>query len=73
MIKINKDKAVELTKERLRQEREPIFKDLDEQFLRRLEQGLPYDDIIEEKQRLRDVTKKAKASMSLTKLLEITV
>lgn len=55
-ITINIDKAREITKERLREERKPLLEALDVQFMRSLEQSVPVPEIAAEKQRLRDIT-----------------
>lgn len=55
MITVNFEKAKELTKERLRKEREPLLVNLDIQFQRNLESGLDNKYVIDEKQRLRDL------------------
>jgi hypothetical protein len=55
-IKINFDKAVEITKKRLRAEREPLMQIQDVAFQRALEEGADTTAIVAEKQRLRDIT-----------------
>ena len=56
MIKINQDKAIEIAKEKIRTIREPKFKQLDLDFQRALETGSDTTLIVQEKQRLRDLT-----------------
>ena len=56
MIKINQDKAIEVAKEKIRVIREPVFKKLDLDFQRALENGSDTTLIIKEKQKLRDLT-----------------
>lgn len=56
MITINIDKAKEITKNRLREERTPLLQQLDIDFQRALETGSPTTLIVEEKNRLRDIT-----------------
>lgn len=56
MIKINQDKAIEIAKEKIRAIREPMFKKLDLDFQRALEQGIDTSAIVAEKQKLRDLT-----------------
>ena len=56
MITINQDKAIEIAKEKIRAIREPKFKQLDLDFQRALETGSDTTLIIQEKQRLRDLT-----------------
>lgn len=57
MIVINIDKAKEITKARLRTEREPLLAAQDVAFQRALELGQDTSAIVAEKQRLRDITK----------------
>ncbi len=59
MITINIDKAKEITKARLRQEREPLLAAQDVAFQRALESGADTSAIVAEKQRLRDITQLA--------------
>jgi hypothetical protein len=56
MITINFDKAVEITKQRLRAERTPLLQAQDVAFQRALEEGADTTAIVAEKQRLRDIT-----------------
>ena len=56
MIKINQDKAIEIAKEKIRVIREPKFKQLDLDFQRALETGSDTTLIVQEKQKLRDLT-----------------
>lgn len=56
MIKINQDKAIEIAKDKIRVIREPMFKQLDLDFQRALEQGSDTTEIVKEKQKLRDLT-----------------
>ena len=55
-VTVNKAKAVELTKKRLRAEREPLLAKQDVAFQRALESGADTTAIVAEKQRLRDIT-----------------
>jgi hypothetical protein len=56
MITINFDKAKQITKERLRQERKPLLEQQDILFQRTLENNSDTSAIVAEKQRLRDIT-----------------
>ena len=56
MIVINNEKAIEIAKEKIRVIREPKFKQLDLDFQRALETGSDTILIVQEKQRLRDLT-----------------
>ena len=57
MITINLDKAKDITKDRLRSEREPLLAAQDVAFQRALESNADTAAIVAEKQRLRDITK----------------
>jgi acetolactate synthase small subunit len=59
MIKINVEKAKEIHKDIIRQVRNPLLEKKDIEFMRSLESGdlERMDQIKEEKQKLRDVTK----------------
>ena len=59
MIVINNEKAIEIAKEKIRVIREPKFKQLDLDFQRALETGSDTTLIVQEKQRLRDLTELA--------------
>jgi hypothetical protein len=56
MIAINNEKAIEIVKEKIRAIREPKLKQLDIDFQRALETGSDTTLIVQEKQRLRDLT-----------------
>jgi hypothetical protein len=56
MITINIDKAKEITKDRLREERKPLLDKLDVAFMKAVEVQADTADIVAEKQRLRDIT-----------------
>ena len=56
LIKINNEKAIEITKEKIRAIREPMFAKLDVEFQMALEKGADTSAIVAEKQRLRDLT-----------------
>jgi hypothetical protein len=55
-VTVNFDKAVEITKKRLRAERTPLLAAQDVAFQRALESGADTTAIVAEKQRLRDIT-----------------
>lgn len=73
MITINLEKAKQITKERLREEREPLLAAQDVAFQRALESGADTSSIVAEKQRLRDITNLADAATTLDELKGITV
>jgi hypothetical protein len=56
-IKIDFDKAVIITQQRLRAERKPLLDAQDVLYMRATEQNLDTTEIVAEKQRLRDITK----------------
>ena len=56
MITINMNKAKDITKERLRQERKPLLEAQDILFMQAQEAGSDTTAIVAEKQRLRDIT-----------------
>jgi hypothetical protein len=55
-VEVSFPKAVELTKKRLRAEREPLLAAQDVAFQRALEEGADTTAIVAEKNRLRDIT-----------------
>jgi hypothetical protein len=73
MIVINIDKAKDITKTRLRQERAPLLQAQDVAFQRALESNSDTSEIVAEKQRLRDITKLADEAITLDELKNITV
>lgn len=68
MITINIEKAKEITKNRLRIEREPLLQIQDVLFQRALESGADTSAIIAEKQRLRNITTLADEAITLEAL-----
>jgi len=56
VITINIDKAREIKKESLRQERKPLLEAQDVAYMRAQEAGEDTTAIVQEKQRLRDIT-----------------
>lgn len=68
MITINITKAKEITKSRLRTEREPLLAAQDVAFQRALETGADTAAIVAEKQRLRDITKLADSCTTIDQL-----
>ena len=73
MITINFDKAVAITKDRLRAERTPLLQAQDVEFQRALESGADTAAIVAEKQRLRDITNLADEATTLDELKQIEV
>jgi hypothetical protein len=72
-VEVSLAKATELTKKRLRAEREPLLQIQDVAFQRAQESGADTTAIVAEKQRLRDVTKLADAETTLEGLRAIKV
>jgi hypothetical protein len=68
VVSVNLDKAKEITKARLRFEREPLLAALDVQFQRALETGADTAEIVAEKQRLRNITDLADACTTTVEL-----
>ena len=68
MITINIDKAKDLTKKRLREEREPLLVAQDVLFQRALETSADTTAIVAEKQRLRYITSLADACTTTDQL-----
>ena len=71
MITINLDKAKDITKDRLRQERAPLLQAQDIAFQRALEANADTTAIVAEKQRLRDITQLADQATTLEQLKEL--
>lgn len=67
-VTVNKSKAVELTKKRLRAERESLLAAQDVAFQRAQESGADTSAIVAEKQRLRDITTLATEAKTLEEL-----
>lgn len=72
-VEVSLAKAKEITKKRLRAEREPLLAAQDVKFQRALESGADTADIVAEKNRLRDITKLADAETTLEGLRAIKV
>jgi len=68
MITVNFDKAKDITKDRLRQERAPLLSAQDIAYMKALEAGADTAEIVAEKQRLRDVTKLVDTATTLEEL-----
>lgn len=72
-VEVSLAKAKEITKKRLRSEREPLLAAQDVAFQRALETGADTKTIVAEKDRLRDITKLADAETTLEGLRAIKV
>jgi hypothetical protein len=73
VVTVSLPKAKELTKKRLRAEREPLLAAQDVAFQRALESGADTTAIVAEKQRLRDITGLVDAETTLEGLRAIKV
>ena len=71
MITINIDRAKEIKKDRLREERTPLLEQLDVDYMRAMEQGIETTTIVNEKQRLRDITNLVDTCSSVEELKSI--
>ena len=67
-IIIDINKAKEITKDRLREERKPLLEAQDVAFQRALESNADTSAIVAEKQRLRDITKLVDTKNTLEEL-----
>lgn len=70
-VTVNFAKAQEITKKRLRAEREPLLAAQDIAFQRAMESGADTKAIVAEKNRLRDITSLADAAKTLDELRAI--
>ena len=68
MITINIDKAKDITKDRLRDERKPLLEAQDVEFQKALETGADTTSIVAEKQRLRDITNQVDSMTTVDEL-----
>ena len=73
MIKVNKDKAVIYTIERIRLERNESLLVNDEAYMMALKSGLDCSEILKERQDLLDVTGKNFKKLSIKKLSSLTL
>ena len=73
IVSVNIDKAKNITKNRLRAEREPLLQAQDVIFMRNLEAGVDNSAVVAEKQRLRDITKLADTCTTTAELRALKV
>ena len=73
MITINLDKAKEIKKESLRQQRKPLLEAQDVLYMRKMESGEDTTAIVAEKQRLRDITMLVDTATSVEDLKAINI
>lgn len=72
-ITINLNKAIEIKKVKLREERKPLLEAQDVLYMRAQESGSDTTAIVTEKQRLRDITKLADEASSIEELKSIDI
>ena len=72
-IQVNINKAKDITKDRLREERKPLLEAQDVAFQRALETGADTSAIVAEKQRLRDITKQVDSMTTVEELKQASV
>jgi len=68
MITVNIDKAKDITKDRLREERKPLLEAQDIAYMKAQEAGEDTTAIVTEKQRLRDITDTVDSMTTLDEL-----
>lgn len=73
MITINLDKAKEIKRESLRQQRKPLLEAQDVLYMRAQEAGTDTTAIVAEKQRLRDITMLCDTATSVEDLKAISI
>jgi hypothetical protein len=72
-IIVDINKAKDITKDRLRQERKPLLEAQDVAFQRALESNADTSAIVAEKQRLRDITNQVDTMTTVEELKSITL
>lgn len=72
-VSVNLSKAQEITKRRLREEREPLLEAQDVLFQRALETSADTTAIVAEKQRLRDITNQVDSATTTAQLRSMKV
>jgi hypothetical protein len=73
VVTVNLDKAKEITKKRLRAEREPLLAAQDVLYMRAVETSADTTAIVAEKQRLRDITNGVNACTTTAQLRALSV
>ena len=73
MITINLDRAKAIKKKSLRQQRQPLLEKQDVLFMRAQEAGADTTAIVQEKQRLRDITALVDTATSVEDLKAISI
>jgi len=72
-IQVNFSKAQDITKERLRADRTPLLEEQDILYMKAQEAGSDTSAIVEEKQRLRDITNQVDDMTTLDELKTVKV
>lgn len=72
-IQVNINKAKDITKDRLREERKPLLEAQDVAFQRALETGADTTAIVAEKQRLRDITNQVDSMTTVEELKQASI
>jgi uncharacterized protein YdaT len=72
-ITVNINKAKDITKDRLREERKPLLEEQDVLFMQAQEQGVDTSAIVAEKQRLRDITNQVDSMTTVEQLKSASV
>lgn len=73
MITVNIDKAKDITKERLREERAPLLAAQDVAYMRAIENNQDVSAVVAEKQRLRDITLLVEQAQTIDELKALSV
>ena len=73
MITINIDKAKEIKKESLRQQRKPLLEEQDVAYMKAQENGENTTAIVQEKQRLRDITNLVDSCTTVDELKAVSI
>jgi len=71
-IQVNINKAKDITKDRLREERKPLLEEQDILFMKAQEAGEDTTAIVTEKQRLRDITNQVDTMTTVEQLKSAT-
>ena len=73
MVTIDLDKAKDIKKQSLRQQRQPLLEEQDVLYMRKMESGENTTEVVVEKQRLRDITKLVDEATSVAELKAISI
>lgn len=73
MFKVNIEKAKEIVKDRLREERKPLLEKLDIEFIKAQESGADTSSIVANKQLLRDAPAQVDSMTTVEELKAVTL